>query len=234
MNTLVLFDIDGTLIDTAGAGRRSIEHAFHRVLGVDGIEAVSARVRFEGKTDPIIIAEMAREAGVAESRIAELEREVREAYLEALRLEMARSDPRRRVLPGVVPLLEDLVPRSGVAIGLLTGNIEEGARTKLEPFGLNRYFPAGGFSSDHGDRGQIARLAREKLEAHSGMRFDASRVFVIGDTDHDVACARVNGFRSIAVPSGFVSMERIQAAGPDVLFDDLADLPRVLAALELT
>jgi len=229
--TLVLFDIDGTLIDTFGAGRRSLEQAFRNVFGINGIATLAAEVRFEGKTDPILIAEMARAAGVDESHVAERAAEMTEAYLAALGEEMARHDPRRRVRPGVEPLLRDLRPRPGVHLGLLTGNIERGARMKLEPFGLHPYFRAGGYSSDHPLRAEIARIAREKMAAACGVSFDPSRVFVIGDTDHDVMCAKANGFRSIAVPSGWVSAERIEAAGPDVVLEDLTDLPRVLSIL---
>jgi phosphoglycolate phosphatase-like HAD superfamily hydrolase len=230
---LVLFDIDGTLIDTFGAGRRSLEHAFRHVFGVDGIATLAAEVRFEGKTDPILIAEMARAAGVDESHVAERGEEMTEAYLAALREEMSRHDPRRRLRPGVEPLLRNLHPRSNVYLGLLTGNIEHGARLKLEAFGIHSYFRAGGFSSDHPLRSEIARIAREKMTAACGVAFEVGRVFVIGDTDHDVLCAKANGFRSIAVPSGWVSAERIAAAGPDVVLPDLADLSCVLAALGL-
>lgn len=231
--TLVLFDIDGTLIDTFGAGRRSLEHAFRHVFGLDRIAEVAAQVRFEGKTDPIIIGEMAAAAGVAEADVHARAAEMREAYLAALQEELSRVDSRRRVRPGVEPLLRDLTAREDVHLGLITGNIERGARMKLEPFGLLSYFRGGGFSSDHPQRAEIARIAREKMTAACGVAFEASRVFVIGDTDHDVLCAKANGFRSIAVPSGWVSAERIEAARPDVLLPDLANLSRVLAALEL-
>jgi phosphoglycolate phosphatase-like HAD superfamily hydrolase len=231
--TLVLFDIDGTLIDTFGAGRRSLERAFRHVFGADGITEMAANVRFEGKTDPVLIVEMALAAGIPEAAVVAKSAEMREAYLGALREEMGRHDPRRRVRPGVVPLLRDLQPRESVYLGLLTGNIEHGARLKLEPFGLHGYFRGGGFSSDHPQRAEIARIAREKMTAACGVAFETSRVFVIGDTDHDVMCAKANGFRSIAVPSGWVAAERIEAARPDVLLPDLADLPRVLAALDL-
>src|SRR5262245_46837105 len=108
--TLVLFDIDGTLIDTFGAGRRSLEQAFRTVFGVDGIATLAAEVRFEGKTDPILIEEMARAAGVTEVDVAARAADMTEAYLTALREEMGRHDPRRRVRPGVEPLLRDLHP----------------------------------------------------------------------------------------------------------------------------
>ncbi len=229
--TLVLFDLDGTLVDCAGAGRRAIEEAFRRVFGVDGISEPSRRVRFEGKTDPIIIREIALEAGIPAQRLAALAGRVREAYLVALDEELVRPDPRRRVMPGVRELLEDLRRRPGVFLGLLTGNIEEGARAKLAPFDLNRYFRSGGFSSDHPERNEIARLAREKLSRLTGVSFRPSRVTVIGDTEHDVACARANGFRAVAVCSGWVPREKLETAKPDALLSDLTDLRCALAAL---
>jgi phosphoglycolate phosphatase len=174
---------------------------------------------------------MARACGIDLEALRAREVEFRDAYLSFLLEEMARPDPRRRVLPGISPLLEALQGHPAVVLGLLTGNIEAGARTKLEPFRLNSYFPDGGFSSDHPDRPEIARIAREKLERRSGIRFETERVVVVGDTDQDVACARANGFRAIVVESGFVSRERILAARPDAHFADATDLGALLGAL---
>ncbi len=230
---LVLFDLDGTLVDCGGAGRRALERAFREVHGLDTIEEPARRVRFEGKTDPIIIEEIAREAGLPEDRIRAAEAALRDAYLGALREELGRPDPRRRVMPGVLELLEALRRRPEVLVGLLTGNIEAGARAKLEPFGLNGYFGTGGFSSDHRDRAEIARVAREKFSRLVGADIPPRRVTVVGDTELDVACARVNGYRAVAVHSGWVTRERLEAARPDALFDDLTDLPAVLEALGL-
>jgi len=230
---LVLFDVDGTLISAAGAGRRALEQAFHRVFGVDGMAALSRGVPFEGRTDPAIIVDMARCVGVDLEALRRRAREFEQEYLRALGEEMARPDPRRRILPGIVPLLDALREREGVFLGLLTGNIEAGARTKLEPFGLNAYFPEGGFSSDHPDRSEIARIARDKLARRTGIAFPPERVVVVGDTDQDVACARANGYRAIVVESGFVPRDRLEAAGPDALFSSLADLGAVMRALGL-
>lgn len=231
--SLVLFDLDGTLVDCAGAGRRSIEGAFRRVFGIDGISAASQRVRFEGKTDPVIISEIAREAGLGDAEYRRRSGDLREAYLAILREEMTRPDPRRRIMPGVPELLDALARRRDVTLGLLTGNIEAGARAKLAAFDLNRYFLAGGFSSDHPDRVVIARAAMEKLSIVAGITFPPSRVTVVGDTELDVGCARANGYRAVAVVSGWVPRARLEAAEPDALFDDLTDLPAVLAALGL-
>jgi phosphoglycolate phosphatase-like HAD superfamily hydrolase len=154
-------------------------------------------------------------------------------YLEALRNLLSSPDPRRRVLPGIRRLLDTLDAMRAVHIGLLTGNLEAGARAKLEPFGLAGYFPAGGFSSDHEDRNEIARIATEKFRQRTGFEFAPDRVHVVGDTELDVECARANGYRAVAVASGWVSAQRLREAAPDAFFDDLTDLPRVLRALGL-
>jgi len=231
--SLILFDIDGTLIDTAGAGRQAIERSFRNVFGIGDVSARSASVRFAGRTDPMILEDIARAAGIDEDSYREKRAELEQGFLDELRVEMARSEPRRRLLPGVLPLVEELAARDDVWLGLLTGNLEIGARTKLEPFGLNRFFPQGGFSSDHSDRRQIARIAHEKLAAHAGIPFPPSRVTVVGDTEHDIDCAKANAFRSVAVDSGWVSRESLERAEPDHLLDDLTDRDRSLAALGL-
>ncbi len=231
--TLLLFDVDGTLVDAAGAGRRGIENAFRRVLGLDDVSKPSSRVRFDGKTDPVIIHDIAREAGLSEDVIRDRMPDLLDAYVEGLRDEMGRPDPRRRVMPGVPALLASAAAHPGARLGLLTGNIERGARVKLEPFGLNAYFPTGGFASDHPDRVEIARLAREKVCASAGVAVAPERVWVVGDTELDVACAHANGFRALAVVSGFVARERLVASHPDALFADLTDTAAVLAAVGL-
>jgi phosphoglycolate phosphatase-like HAD superfamily hydrolase len=232
--TLALFDIDGTLVDTAGAGRAGLIASFRSVFGFDDVAGAAARVRFDGKTDPKIIADIAREiglaAGEAEARYAEFQG----AYLDALRAHLALPNPRRRVLPGVRPLLELLAARPDVVLGLVTGNVEEGARVKLDAFGLNPYFIDGGFASDHPERSEIARIAHQKLSRRAGFRFPIERVIIIGDTELDVACAKANGFRAIAVASGGSSREHLEAARPDALLGDLTDMDAVLVAMGLS
>jgi len=228
---LVLFDVDGTLIDTAGAGRRAIERAFEQVYAVDPRTRRRDGVRYAGMTDPIIFRNLARALGVGEEEQRDGWTRLLDAYLAALKEEMGRDDPRRRALPGVPELLLALSARRDVYLGLLTGNLEAGARIKLSPFGLNDYFLGGGFASDHPERPEIARLAREKLSRTFGVDFPAARVVVIGDTEHDVACARANGYRAVAVEFGWVPREDLEEAGPDALFEDLSDVPTVMHAL---
>jgi len=229
---LVLFDVDGTLIDTAGAGRRAVERAFLEVFGVD---AASPRgtVRFGGMTDPAIFLALGRALGVESGTYSERLERLHQVYLGALADEMARHDPRRRVLPGVIELLRALSARDDARMGLITGNLERGARIKLRPFGLNRFFACGGFGSDDPDRAAIARLAWNRAAAHNGEAFDRRRVVVVGDTEHDVACARANGFRSVAVASGWAPRDVLERACPDALLPNLADFSVSLRALGL-
>lgn len=231
--SLILFDIDGTLVDTAGAGRVGMQNAFVEVFGVDAVARARRTIRFAGMTDPNIFEALAGEAGVPDDVYRAGLGRLRDSYLRHLRETMSRPDPRRRVLPGVERLVTDLDRRENVRLGLLTGNLEEGARIKLEPFGLNPFFPDGGFSSDDPDRRAIARQAREKLSRRHGLDFVPERTVVIGDTRHDVDCARANGFRSLAVNTGWSGRESLEASGPDVLLEDLSDLHAVLEALGL-
>ena len=228
---LILFDIDGTLIDSAGAGKRAMESAFREVLAIDGL-ARAAAVPYAGRTDPVILDAVARAVGVAPNDIDRRREALEGAFLRSLKIEMGRPDPRRRVLPGVRPLLEKLEAMAGVHLGLLTGNLEAGARIKLGAFDLNRFFPAGGFSSDDRDRRRIAHIAWRRLSESVGIQFEPNAVTVVGDTDHDVDCARANGFRAVAVDSGWVSRDVLARAAPDALLDDLA-APRVIEALGL-
>ncbi len=230
---LLLFDIDGTLVSAAGAGRAALGAAFVRLFGVDREDYAAARVRFDGNTDPVIMRELAVALGLDMERFERQHGEFLDAYFSELREEMSRTRPERRVLPGVERLLRELERRGEVHLGLLTGNLEPSARIKLEPFGLNRFFPDGGFGSDHADRREIARIAREKLSRSSGRRFEPGSVTVVGDTERDVECAVFNGYRSLAVATGWTAIERLEAAGPDAFVSDLSDLAGTLRALDL-
>lgn len=229
---LVLFDIDGTLVDTAGAGRRAMVEAFRRRFDLEELDGAGT-VPFAGNTDPSIFRAMAEAAGIEERRYAATAADLRETYLQMLERELARPDERRRLLPGISELLAALARREDVVQGLVTGNLERGARLKLESFALNDYFPGGGFGSDAADRREVARLAAEKLSRIAGRRFAGPEVTVVGDTAQDVDCARANGFRVLAVETGFAQPGELQAARPDILLDDLGDLQRVLEALGL-
>ncbi len=207
-----------------------MERAFHGVFGVDGFER-AARVPFAGRTDPVILESTAEAIGIEPHEFRRRRVELEACFVREIEAEMRRPDDRRRVLPGVPGLLEALEAMDGVHLGLVTGNLEPGARAKLEPFRLNRYFPTGGFASDDPDRRKIAEIAGRKLSELAGIAFEAAHVIVVGDTHHDVDCARANGFRAVALDSGWVSRETLERARPDVLLDDLSDRARVLEAL---
>ena len=232
--TLILFDVDGTLVDTAGAGRLAIERAFEEVFGIEAITEKTSRVRFAGMTDSSIFESLAVAAEIEPSRFDAQQESLHRSYLLFLDAEMKRHEPRRRIMPGVKPLLEALRSRRDACTGLLTGNLEVGARIKLEPFGLNPFFRGGGFGSDHADRRQVALAAWNNLRELTGIDFPASRVVVVGDTERDVDCGHANGFRAVAVESGWVPRSTLEAARPDALFQDLTDLPAVLLSFGLT
>ena len=144
---LVLFDIDGTLISGGRAGRRSLGAAFEEIFDLEDVERFMKQVSFNGRTDPLIVRDVARVAGIESSRLEDALEKLYDCYLQKLR-EITGGPHGSSLCPGFPELLEALEKQPGVMLGLLTGNIEAGARTKLEPFDLNRYFGAGGFGSD--------------------------------------------------------------------------------------
>lgn len=223
---LALFDVDGTLVDARGAGRWALERAFERVYGLERRERFSERVRFDGATDPGIITEIAALIGVGPERLAGDRRQLEETYLGLLR-ERLSGEGASRPLPGVVPLLTALAAQ-GIPIGLVTGNIELGARLKLQAAGIVGYFDAGAFGSDGGDRMALARLARERFEARLGCTIPPQEVVLFGDSTEDVRAARVNGYRSLAVATGVAKRIDLEAARPDRLEADLSGTGSIL------
>jgi len=228
---LILFDIDGTLVDTGGAGRRALLAAFDRLFRPASLSA-AARVPFAGRTDVAIFRDLAHELGIGADDLAKKRVEFERVYGVALHRELHLEDaPPQCVLPGVLPLLEALRARPDARLGLLTGNIAIGARLKLERFDLDRFFEGGGFGDAAPDRRGVARAALEDMVRRTGVDFAASDVVVVGDTDNDVDCARANGFRAIAVDTGWAEPGSLTTARPDALFDDLSNTDAVLQAI---
>ena len=222
----VLFDIDGTLLLTDGAGRTAIGVALEAVYGTSGS---LGSYSFHGKTDPQIVIELMCGAGLPEAEVRARMPEVWPLYLRRLKRELAvrRTENRIRLLPGIVGLLEALREHEDVLLGLLTGNIEEGARLKLEAAGLEALFEVGAYGSDAEIRSEIARLAVER----SGRVDGASPVVVVGDTPADVRCAQDVDAFAVAVATGRHGVEELIAAGADAVFEDFSQTDTVMACL---
>jgi phosphoglycolate phosphatase len=226
MPRLVLFDIDGTLIRDAGVARSSFAEALVTVYGFDG--SVD-RFDFSGRTDPqiahMILADAGLEHAVIERRLPELW----EVYLQGLSAGANRESI--FALPGVEPLLDALATRDDCVLGLLTGNIEPGARIKLGPPDLNRHFTFGAFGSDSRHREELPPIAVERAQAATGRSFTPRDVVIIGDSIYDVRCGVPHDATTIAVASGKTSADRLIAENPTHFFPSLQDTDRVVDAI---
>lgn len=213
--TLFLFDIDGTLLQANGVGRKAISDALSsltdRSVSADGVP-------FSGRTDQAIMADVLEQNGVAPTE-ANVDAAL-SAYINAMH--SALSPSAVDVLPGVRPLLETLHDRPEVHLGLVTGNVEPIAYEKLRMHDLDEYFPVGAFGSDHAERNRLPPLATRRAAEHTGRAFHAAEhAVVIGDTVHDIECARATGARAVAVCTGYYGPEALSEGEPDVLFDSL-------------
>ncbi len=229
MQKLVLFDIDGTLLLTAGAGRRAITAALAECVGsVDAFE----RVRFDGKTDPQIVVELLDAAGAADLGDGARVHALCTRYLELLEVELASGAEGIRLMPGVIPLLERLEQEPGVLLGLLTGNLERGALLKLRAAGLDpARFRVGAYGSDHADRPALPPIAAKRAEPIFGREPSGAEVVIIGDTPADIRCGDCIGARAVAVATGMYTRAELEPHSPYALFDDLAPTERVLKAI---
>lgn len=229
---LVLFDIDGTLLWTDGAGRRAIQRALVDEVGTAG---PIDRYRFDGKTDPQIVRELlslARHPAAADAARIDA---VCRRYVEHLRSELAVPTQTTKLLPGTRELLAALEPHEAgrrALVGLLTGNVAPGAALKLRSAGLEpARFRVGAYGSDSARRADLPAVAAERAAALSGCRFAGADVVVIGDTPDDVACGRPIGARSVAVATGSYDVAALRAAGAAYVFATLADTAAVVDAI---
>jgi len=216
MNKLVLFDIDGTLMDPGEAGARSMKRSFDELFS---IRDAFAGVEMAGKTDIQII----KEGLVAHGLPLEDEGvpAILSRYIENLKIEI--NNKRKHLNPGVVELLNALTERDGCWVGLLTGNIEQGAEIKLDAFGLNNYFSVGAFGSDSEDRNALLPIAVNKFRKKTKIDLQYSDCIVIGDTPSDVQCAKPFGAISIAVATGPYSYESLLETGADYVLKNLSN-----------
>jgi phosphoglycolate phosphatase len=224
---LLLFDIDGTLILTGGAGSRAMTRAF---AVTHGLENALTSVDLAGRTDRTIMRDALTLAG-RDHQDVDLD-EFRQAYCAALREEIQKPGTGRRgLLPGVRPLLERLAARDDVRLALLTGNFRASAEIKLAAFGVWDFFSWGAFADDAIERDDLIRIAHGRHETEHGRAIDPDRVVVIGDTPHDIRCARAGGARAVAVATGNYTIDQLREKQPDALFADLTDTEAVLRAL---
>ena len=227
---LLLFDIDGTLVLTGGAGKRAMTRAFEELFGVP--EAL-ASISLAGRTDEFIFARALELAGVTSSEAQA--REFRARYVARLQEEIQHpGDGHHGPLPGVEPLLEVFDAMPDVHLALLTGNYRDGARIKLDRFGLWERFAWGAFGDDAADRNALVPIALSRAAARAVPVPAPDHVVVIGDTRYDVECAKAGGVRAIGVATGSTPADVLRAAGADLVVDDLTAMDTVLDFLALT
>jgi phosphoglycolate phosphatase-like HAD superfamily hydrolase len=225
---LLLFDIDGTLVDALGAGKAALGRAMLRVYGETGpIESFE----FHGKTDPAIVRGLLRAAGWSDADIEDGFAATWSAYLEALDDELEQRDGSVKTFPGVEPLLRAVEADARFAPGLVTGNMESGASLKLGAAGLDRRFRYGAFGSDSERRDDLPPIALDRAERAYGQSFDLGAAVIVGDTPDDIRCARANGARVLAVSTGRHTVQELREHGPDAVFENLSDTPGVLRML---
>ena len=225
---LVLFDIDGTILWTDGAGRRAIHRALREVFGTIGPEGHW----FDGKTDRQIVRELMGLAGHHDAHIDANMDELLGRYVRYLEEELRALPKRPSVLPGVAELIDALDARDDVLLGLLTGNLEDGARVKLAAAGVDfARFRANAFGSDAEQRPLLPAIAKERAEALLRRVIPGRDVVVIGDTPADVTCGREIGARAVGVATGRYSLDELAEHGAHATFESLADTAAVLDAI---
>ncbi len=222
---LVLFDIDGTLLNSGGVGRASMQGALREVFGSPG----SPSYRYDGKTDKQIVRDVMRMEGHTDEHIDSRMGALIDRYLDGLKqgIESRKFDV--RPLEGVVEILDALEARDDVVLGLLTGNVEKGARAKLSAAGIDPdRFRVNAFGSDHEHRPKLPAIAQQRAGQHLGRPVAGEKVIVIGDTPADIECGRELGARAIGVASGHYSVADLEKHDPYAVFPSLKDTQKVL------
>lgn len=225
---LVLFDIDGTLLWTDGAGRRSMEGALHEVFGTPG----DPTYRYDGKTDRQIARDQMRGAGFDDTRIDRDMDAVLNAYLSRLSGELARDKDAARMCTGVAPLLDALEAHERATLGLLTGNIADGAKHKLTAVGIDvKRFRVNAFGSDHELRTELPGIAKKRAREILDLDVTGDGIVIIGDTPADIQCGKSLGVRAIGVATGRYSVEELQSHNAAAVFADFSDTAAVVNAI---
>lgn len=221
MKTL-LFDIDGTLVRTGGAGLHALHLAMQSLFGIEHLAEVEVR----GRTDRSILRDLFAAHQIEETPTHW--RDFRQAYLQRLPASLAARPG--RLLPGVAETLHELALTDDCALGLLTGNMRPAAQIKLSHFAVDHRFAFGGFGDENYCRNDVARDALAAAQQHLNERFDREQVWVIGDTPLDVECGRAIGARTVGVLTGGFNRAEMTAVSPDFLLDDLRDFPNKLGS----
>ncbi len=221
---LLLFDIDGTLIHSGGAGVHALKSAFRERFGiVDDLHDIE----IAGMTDSGIVISILNKHKIPATN--ENVSAFLDSYVHFLSLELPRR--KGKLLPGVLELLERLKSRPHLVLALLTGNVSRGAQLKLEHYGVWHFFEFGAFADDHRDRNRLGPFARARAKEKHSREFSASEIDVIGDTPRDIACGKAFGARTIAVATGTWSLEQLAEYQPDFLIDDLSNVKRIIDTL---
>ena len=220
---LLLFDIDGTILSTNGAGSRAVRRAFEKVHRVD---AEIEMIDFAGKTDPLILKQIYINA-LGREHTPDEEEEVYSHYIQYLKEEIKTAEI--DVKPGIKKLLDTLSEREDILLGLGTGNIEAGARIKLRQAGLSGHFEFGGFGCDSEHRTEVIKRGIERAHFHKRTDTAFTQTFVIGDTPHDINHGRAAGAKVVAVATGFYSKEELLEHRPDYFYEDFSDTESVIS-----
>jgi len=225
---LVLFDIDGTLLNSEGVGRASMQRALREVFGSPG----DPSYRYDGKTDKQIVRDVMRLEGHTDEHIDSRMSFLIDRYLEGLKEGIESKKFNVRPLPGVLEILDALEPRDDVVLGLLTGNVETGARAKLTAAGIDPdRFRVNAFGSDHEHRPRLPAIAQRRFGETLGREVAGEKVVVIGDTPADIECGRELGARAIGVASGHYSVAELEMHAPYAVFESLSDTRQVLETI---
>ncbi len=224
---LFLFDIDGTLITSGGAGEHALRLAVRDYFGDTDYERGLAGIEIAGRTDKLITQTLFKKFGVEPdpARVTQF----LDTYLGHLAAQLPLKEG--RLLPGIIELLEALKARPEVSLALLTGNLSRGAELKLLHYGVWHYFEFGAYADDHSDRNQLGPVARARALERHGIEFPPERIFVLGDTEHDIACGRAIGAKTVAIATGSFSCEELARHQPDFLYENLSDVAAVLSEL---
>lgn len=222
---LFLFDIDGTLLASGGAGIRALDAAADECFNCNDLGGIEIAGRTDSSIARQLLARHGREA--TPKAIAQ--------FFDSYLANLARFLPEveGKLLPGILPLLDTLKARPDCVLALLTGNLVRGAQLKLTHYGVWHYFEFGAYADDHHDRNELGPIARARARDRHGIEFAPEQILVLGDTPHDIACARAIGAVAVAIATGRHTREELAAHHPDFLFDDLSDVPAFLAAINV-